>query len=531
VHRHLIWYGIAAACCLAAATDPNSSPAAGIAQIRPEALRAHMAFLADDLLEGRGTGTRGYEIAARYVAAQLATAGLEPGGNGGWFQQVPMRRSALDPEASFVEILRPDGTRSRLVHAQDYVMGGGFRASTEIEAPVVFVGYGVTAPERGHDDYAGVDASGKIVAFQGGAPAGFRNEERAYYGDPVHKAQTAAAHGAVGTLRLWSAEDEKVGPWSTVIRSLAHAATFTWLDGTEPHGSLSQLRGNAWLGPEASKALFAGDSTLRARIVKTSLLSDVQSSNVVALLPGSDPRLRNEYVVLTAHLDHLGVSEAVNGDSIYNSAIDNASGVAALIEIARAFASMSERPRRSILFVAVTAEEPGLIGSDYFVHNPPVPFEAIVANVNIDGASVWPFEALFARGAEHSTLGQAVERAAESAGVKVVSDPFPERMMFLGSDQYSFVQRGIPALIIGATRSGDARRLALDWVNTRYHAPGDDMEQPMDFEAAAQFARDLFLICHTIAQDDERPRWNHGSFYGERFGSQPTGSRLITGRQ
>lgn len=526
MHRHFAWPAIAAACCLAAVTaaspEPSPPPAGAAGQIRPAALHAHMSFLADDLLEGRGTATRGHEIAARYVAAQLAAAGLDPGVNGGWLQQVPLRRGELDPEASSVEIIRPGGERSRLVLGEDYVMGGGFRPSTEVEAPVVFVGYGVTAPELDHDDYAGVDAKGTIVAFLGGAPAAFRSEERAYYS--AQKAENAAAHGAVGTLRLWSAEDEKVGPWSTVVRSLAHAASFTWLDGGEPHGSLSQLRGNAWLGPEASKAFSTGES-MRVRITKKSVLSDVQSPNVVALLPGSDPRLRNEYVVFTAHLDHLGIGDAVNGDTIYNGAVDDASGVAALIEIARAFASLPESPRRSLLFVAVTAEEPGLIGSDYFVHNPPVPIDAIVADVNIDGASVWPFESLFVRGAEHSTLARAVDAAAAAAGVKVVPDPFPERMMFLGSDQYSFVQRGIPSLIAGATRSGEARRIALEWLNTRYHAPGDDMAQTLDFEAAARFTRLVFLIGYNIAQDDERPRWNAGNFYGERFGTLLTKAR------
>lgn len=528
MNRPFAWPAIAVTCCLAAATaaspDPSPPLAEAMAQIRPAALRAHMTFLADDLLEGRGTATRGYEVAARYVAAQLSAAGLEPGVNGGWFQQVPLRRSELDPQASSVEIIRPDGERSRLVLAQDYVMGGGFQPSAEIEAPVVFVGQGITAPELNHDDYAGVDAKDKIVAFLGGAPAAFRNEERAYYGDAQRKADNAVAHGAVGTLRLWSADDEKVGPWSTVVRSLASAPSFTWLAGTEPHGLRPQLRGNAWLGPEASKAFSAGEPA-RVRIAKKSILSDIQSPNVVALLPGSDPRLRNEYVVLTAHLDHLGVGEAVQGDSIYNGAVDNASGVAALIEIARAFVSLPERPRRSVLFVAVTAEEPGLIGSDYFIHNPPVPADAIVANVNIDGTSLWAFDALFVRGAEHSTLARAVDRAASLAGVQVVPDPFPERMMLLGSDQYSFIQRGIPALIAGTTRSGEARRVALEWLTTRYHAPGDDMAQPLDFEAAAQFTRHVFLIGYNIAQDDEPPRWNHGNFYGERFGSRVTKAR------
>ncbi|HVR96429.1 MAG TPA: M28 family metallopeptidase [Thermoanaerobaculia bacterium] len=510
MHRPFAWLVLAAACLATAAAPADPHLPASFGEVRPAALRAHMAFLAGDLLQGRGTATREYEIAAKYVAAQFEAAGLEPGVNGGWLQPVPLRRSELDPEASSVEIVQPDGERKRLVFAEDYVMGGSLSPATEIEAPVVFAGYGITAPELGHDDYAGVDAKGKIVAFLGGAPATFQREERTYYASV--KGQNAVAHGAVGTLRLWSAEEEKSGPWSGVVRSLARSPTFTWLDGEEPHGSFPQLRGNAWLGPAVSGV------PLRARIIKKSVLTDARSPNVVALLPGSDPRLRAEYVVFTAHLDHLGTGEAVNGDSIYNGAVDNASGVAALIEIARVFASLPERPRRSLLFVAFTGEEPGLLGSSYFVHHPPVPIDSIVANVNIDGASVWPYDGLIPRGAEHSTLAQVVEAAALAAGAKIVPDPFPDRVSFAGSDQYSFVERGIPALNVGTARSGEARRLALEWVTTRYHAPSDDMQQPMDFTATARFVRDLCFIGDFIAQDDERPRWNAGNFYGERFG-------------
>jgi Zn-dependent M28 family amino/carboxypeptidase len=259
---------------------------------------------------------------------------------------------------------------------------------------------------------------------------------------------------------------------------------------------------------------------VRVRMVKQSRLSDLASPNVVGLLRGADPALAGEYVVFSAHLDHLGIGEPVNGDAIYNGAVDNASGVASLLEIARAFAALPERPRRSLLFVAVTAEEAGLIGSDYFVHHPPVPLAAIAANVNIDGGSMWPFTALFARGADHSTLKAAVDAAAAALEMPVTADPFPEQASFVRSDQYSFIRQGIPALILGAVRTAEARPLALDWVKNRYHAPSDDMSSPMDFEAAASFARVQFLVGNAVAQADARPRWNPGDFFGELFATK-----------
>ncbi len=536
-----IWLALS---CLAAvvpgrtseAADLHAPPvAAAMQQIRPAAIRAHMAFLADDLLEGRGTGTRGYEIAARYVAAQFEAMGLEPGVNGGWFQPVSLRRSELIRDGSSLEIVGADGERRPLRYGGEFVMGGDFRASTEVEAPVVFVGHGVTAPERGYDDYAGVDARGKIVAYFSGAPASFPPEERAHYSASSIKTANAVAHGAVGILRLWNDEDAKNGSWERLVQAAGSFGSFAWLDGGEAHDAQPQIRGNARLGPAVSQAIFSGAPItyadaqakpapaalpVRVRMVKQSRLSDLTSPNVVGLLRGADPALAGEYVVFSAHLDHLGVGEPVNGDAIYNGAVDNASGVASLLEIARAFAALPERPRRSLLFVAVTAEESGLIGSDYFVHNPPVPLASIAANVNIDGGSVWPFNALFARGADHSTLKAAVDAAAAAVEMPVTTDPFPEQASFVRSDQYAFVRRGIPALILGAVRTAEARPVALDWVRNRYHAPSDDMSTPMDFEAAASFTRDTFLIGYAIVQADSRPRWNPGDFFGELFAAK-----------
>lgn len=526
--------------CLAANAAAQSKPelSGSAATIRPAALRAHMSFLADDLLEGRGTATRGYEIAARYVAAQLEAIGLEPGVNGAWLQPVPLRRSELIAAGSSVEIIQANGERTMFAAGRDFLMRAGFEAATEIEAPVVFAGYGVTAPGKGYDDYAGVDAKGKIVAYFAGAPASFPPEERAHFAATPTKALNAVAHGAVGLLRLWNDEDEKAGPWSGFVKLLSGIGSFAWLDNGEAHDSYPQIRGSAGLGPGPSQALFKGagvtysdvqskpvpaDLPVRVRIVKQSRFSDLGSPNVVGLLRGSDPQLAGEYVVFSAHLDHLGIGEPVNGDAIYNGALDNAAGVAALIEIAHAFAAMPERPRRSLLFVAFTGEEAGLIGSDYFVHHPPVPLDSIVTDINMDGVSMWPFIALFARGAEHSkALAAAVDAAASADGLPVVSDPFPEQASLVRSDQYSFIRMGVPSVILGATRDAAARDQALDWLKNRYHRPSDDMSQPMDFEAAARFTRDQFLIGYAVAQADARPRWNRGDFFGERFGTAAT---------
>ncbi|HYM62377.1 MAG TPA: M28 family peptidase [Thermoanaerobaculia bacterium] len=506
-------------------------------QIRAKAIHAHMVFLADDLLEGRGTATRGHEIAALYVATQFQIAGLVPGASGTWLHQVPMRRSDLDEAASGIVLTRPNGQQNHLAAGRDFVFGAASGESADLEAPVVFAGYGIVAPELHYDDYAGIDASGKIVAYFSGAPSSFAAAAVARHEPATVKAAAAVAHGAVGVLRLWMPADERTSSWDVVVRSL-HAPSFTWIEAGAPPEKSTPLRG-AWLGPAASRALFDGSArsyddllahpepttlAVRARIAKVIRSADVSSPNVVGLIEGSDPRLRHEYLVISAHADHLGIGEPVNGDAIYNGAIDNASGVAALIELARAVASMPVRPRRSILFLATTGEEPGLIGSDYFAHHPTVPRDAIVADLNIDGAPFWPFDQWVARGAEHSSaIARLVDAAASAAGIKVIPDPNPEQNAILGSDQYSFVKQGIPSLIVQA-RGAAGRALALAWLRNRYHAPSDDMTQPLDCEEAARYARGIFLLAWAIANDDERPRWNQGDALGEQFGNQTTKS-------
>ena len=516
-------------------------------RIRPESLRADVRFLAADALEGRGTGTRGYEIAARFVAAQMEAAGLEPAGDGGtFFQEVPFRAYQVEEAATTMTLMR---TRpEELAFRSDFIADGDpARAETSVEAPVVYVGYGVTAPEQGYDDYAGIDVHGKIVAVVFGAPPTFEPSLRAHYSSSETKKANAVAHGAVGLLGLDDPVLESVYSFATRVRDLSFRR-LRWLDGQgNPADAHPELRGEASLSMEGVAKLLAGSGhtaeeiyaatkagkprafTLpgTVRIHVASRLSDLKSPNVVARLAGSDPSLRNEYVVYTAHLDHLGIGEPVAGDRIYNGALDNGSGSACLVEIARALAGMKERPRRSILFVAVTGEEAGLRGSDYFARNPTVPRTGLVANVNMDeDLMFWPVKDMVVYGAEHSSLGAVAEEAARRLGLILSPDSQPEQVFFVRSDQYSFVKQGIPALAgdVGLQTTDprlDPKQIDARWIRTIYHKPQDDMTQPFDWAAAVTYARFHLLCGYLIAQDPERPRWNKGDFFGDKYGNKP----------
>ena len=445
----------------------EATPDSAMATVRPEAIRADMRFLADDLLEGRGTATRGFDIAAKFMATQFEGMGLQPAGdNGTYFQNVPLRLLKPDPAKSALVLIHGDKEEA-LTFGKDYLSGvDPVRADRSIEAPVVFVGYGVTAPEKGYDDYKGVDAKGKIVALIFGAPD-FPSSIRAYYTSPAVKTRTAIAHGAVGVIVLNDPNFEQMYPFSKRVRDLI-LPEFRWLDKQGlPNPYFPELKGVAFLSLDATRHLFDGSShtaeevfaaakagklapfalPITARIRNVTQSQDTHSSNVVARLEGSD-RTLNEALVYSAHLDHLGIGEPVEGDNIYNGALDNASGSATILEVARAFSRMEPKPRRSVLFVAFTGEEAGLIGSDYFAHNPTIAKRAIVADLNVDQVPMfWPVQDIVAFGAEHSSLDAVVRRAAEHMHLAVTPDPMPEEVVFIRSDQYSFVQQGIPAVM------------------------------------------------------------------------------------
>jgi hypothetical protein len=514
-------------------------------QIRPEAIEAHMRFLADDLLEGRGTGTRGYEIAARYVAAQFEAMGLKPAGvGGGYFQPVPLRRVQLVPEQSSVTLIL-NGHDEPLVFEKDFLVDAP-RGETDrsVRAPLVFAGFGVDASDLGYNDYKGLDVRGKIVVSFPGAPSIFPPAVRAHFSNGSFvKARQLADRGAIGAATIWAGEQEKHFPLERVADFLREPM-FYWLDQNgKPNDYIPEIRGAAILSKSVSARLFVNSPKTLERaladaeagrpqgfplaaslsIQARSIHATAESPNIMGALEGSDPKLRNEYVVYTAHLDHLGIGRAVEGDAIYNGAQDNASGVAALVEIARAFTRLPHSPRRSILFVAVTGEETGLLGSDYFARYPTVPKASIVANVNIDGVTLnYDFRDVVAYGAEDSTMGTYVRQAARLMNLEVSPDPMPEEAMFIRSDQYSFVRQGVPAVFLSegfktVDANLDGKKITLDWEANVYHTPKDDMNQRLNFVAAARSTRMNFLVGYLASQNEERPKWNPGDFFGKTF--------------
>lgn len=518
-----------------------------LAVIRPEAIRADMWFLADDLLEGRQTGTRGHEIAARFMASEFEAMGLEPAGeNGSYSQDVPLRATRPDSAHTTLTLVQ-GGKEQALTFGRDFIAyGDPGRADASVEAPVVYVGFGVTAPEQSYDDYAGVDAKGKIVALFSGAPPQFESTERAYYSARETKAPNAIAHGAVGAIVFNSPESEQLYPFKDRVNELA-LPDMSWLDAQgHPNDYFRELVTGVVLNVEVSSRVLASSGKsaeefyaaakagrplsvalpVTAKIRLASRLEDIHSRNVVARLTGSDPTLRDQYVIYSAHLDHLGIGEPVNGDKIYNGALDNASGSACLLEIARAYSQMKPRPRRSILFVSVTGEEEGLLGSDYFAHHPTVPRGSLVADINMDGAALlWPVEDVIVRGAEHSTLAADVIEAAARLSLGVAADPHPEQVLFIRSDQFSFVRQGIPSVFPAAgPKSSDPNikpdEIRMNWFRTTYHKPSDDMSQPFNFESGAIFARFNFLLGYAVAQQNNMPAWNRGDFFSERYGRQ-----------
>ncbi len=508
-------------------------------------IRAHMTFLADDLLEGRETGMRGFDIAALYVAAQFAQYGVLPKGDQGTYRQaVPFKTSRLVQDSAVFEIQRAGGNEV-LAYLDEFTMRASHSYDeTSITAPLVFVGYGITAPRFNHDDYAGLDVKGKIVVLLSGAPVGFPSEEGAHYGDNWEKNLLAARHGAIGVISLQTPRSEVVRPFS-LGRWYAHTLSMDWVT-KEGRGAneIPAIQVVAHLSMAAAAKLFtdvdvkldaiyaaAGADkplphvplNLSARLERNSTRGSTSSSNVVGMVQGSDPKLKNEYVIFSAHLDHLGIRPGMTGDTIMNGAMDNAAGVATLLEMARMISAMPVKPKRSILFLAVTGEEKGLMGSDYFATYPTVPATSMVANVNLDmPVLTYDFSNVIAFGANRSTLKSAAANAAKKLNVALIPDPWPDQSLFTRTDHYNFVRQGVPAIfflpgIRSFNKNENARAMYDEFLQTHYHKPGDDMNVPINWRAAERFANLNYLLGIEIANDPQRIRWNKGDFFGDLF--------------
>ena len=530
------------------------SPAmtAALASVDRTRIERHMRTLADDGMEGRGPGTAGYESALRYVETVARENGLAPAGENGTFRQrVPLRNSVVVESGSSLAVRGASG-KTPLVYGKDYLLSADpLREQVGIDdAPVVFVGYGVSAPALGYDDYGPApDVKGKVVAYISGAPAKLPSNERAYYSSPAVKEAAALSRGAIGTI-AFSAPDDPRFRWEVSVAT-GKQGGYAWVDAQgKPNRGDAALRGAASLNHSGVKALFAGAPKNTAEVFAAAAAStpqafelatrvsmktqsthrDVESANVVARVEGSDATLKNEHVVYVAHVDHFGRGVAMNGDDIYNGAHDNASGVAIVLEVARAWASLPKKPRRSALFLFVTAEERGLLGSDYFARHPTVPAEGIVADLTLDMPFMFhPLLDIVPYGAQHSTLSVPVTRAAEKLKIGIATDPIPEQALFIRSDHYSFVRQGVPSLFIksGFTTGDPARDgSAINAAYRRdvYHKPNDDMSQPFDFEAGAAHARLNFLTGWQVAQEPARPSWNQGDFFGGLFGRPAPGA-------
>ena len=497
---------------------------------------ADVTALANDGMEGRQTGSPGYDRAVAYVIGRLKTEGLKPAGLKGYLQPVTFEQQVVNQAASHAELLAADGTVTPLKVGDDMLIAAGASSRPALaDAALVFIGYGLHLPAQGYDDFAGQDLKGqdlkgKIAVVLSGGPSDISGPIKSDARSARNKALAKA--GAIGVIALTTPKQVEI-VWSRlklIARQpgmyLADSALRDTPDGFftatfDPGQSELLFKGSGHSFAElcalsdASKPVprFALPLRLKARVAATR--TPVTAPNVVARLDGGDPKLKQQYVVVSAHLDHLGIGEPINGDRIYNGAMDDASGVAAVLDIAHRL-KQGPRPRRSILFVLFTAEEKGLLGSHYFAVHPTVPKQSIVADMNFDmPLPLWPLKSVYLPGETESTLGADARAIGAEQGIAVVPDPLPDRNVFIRADQYSFVREGIPSLFFKFGFAKDTPEFAIehDWRANRYHAPSDDLDQPILKEEAVKLDAFVAALAKRVADADARPAWLPGSIF------------------
>ena len=488
-------------------------------------------------MEGRETGSPGLQRASGYVVDQLKKDGLEPAGSKGYYQPVKLISRQIDESASSMELVRDDKTQFVKL-GEDAMFSTRVDLAPETDAPLVFVGYGLNVPEKSYDDYAGVNVKGKVAVIFSGSPEDMPAALASHYQSSAERAKELRKAGAIGFISIPNPGAMDI-PWSRMT-----------LARQRPSMSLADAMFNDWKGiglavtwnPEFAEELFEGSGhtfaeiaalgkerkplphfplTMSIKAKAKQITKPVESANIVAKLPGSDPQLASQYVVLSAHLDHLGIGEPINGDKIYNGAMDNASGSALVLDIADQLRASGAKPKRSLLFLFVTAEEKGLLGSRYFASKPTVPKTEIVADLNTDMfLPIFPLKIVTVYGLDESSLGDDARQAAQKNGVEVQADPEPLRNIFIRSDQYSFIKQGVPSLAmkVGYTKGSPEEATAMKWLHERYHAPSDDLQQPVDLAAAGKFEAIVADIALQVADAPKPPTWNSDSFFA-RFAS------------
>jgi Zn-dependent M28 family amino/carboxypeptidase len=503
---------------------------------------AHVKFLADDSLEGRDTGSEGLRKAQTYAVEQLQKAGLEPAGTNGFYQPVRFAQFEVDEAKSSLALVG-NGQSKPLSFADDaFISSRATRNSANLTAPLVFVGYGLKIPEKNLDELAGLDLKGKVVIYLAGSPSDIPTALASHYQTPGERWKFLHAAGAIGTIVIFNPASMDI-PWPRISLNRNHPS----MDLADPEfDETPGMQLGVAFNPASAEQLFAGSGHTLAEIaalgkdrkplphfpLAVSLKANaviqtktLESANIVAKLPGSDPALKNEFVVLSAHIDHVGIGAPINGDRIYNGAMDNGSGSALVMDMA---ASLKAHPdsrgergtlqslQRSILFLLVTGEEKGLLGSKYFAAHPTIPLKSIVADVNVDMfLPIVPLKILKIEGSEESDLGTRAAAIAQSMGIKPIADPEPLRNAFIRSDQYSFIKKGVPAVKVdvGFELGTPEQKIFKDWLTNRYHAPSDDVNQPVNLQTAAgyeEFTRRLLLETANAAA---RPQWKPDSFF------------------
>ncbi|HEV7388266.1 MAG TPA: M28 family peptidase [Gemmatimonadaceae bacterium] len=521
---------------LLSAATVSAQTAGSTVRITPEEIDAHLRFLSSDLLEGRAPATRGGRIAEEYIAAQLKSFGVKPGvGDSSYFQRVPIDVVKADPKT--VKVTASGKASANLRFPDDVVVWAGSATdASNARGELVFVGYGATAPEYKWDDFKNADVRGKVLLVlvndppaSAAEPNLFGGKAMTYYGRWTYKYEEAERRGAAGMLIVHTTEAASY-PWQVVVgsNSVEHRLLQRAANAPPPIG----VRG--WITDSAATALLAqaglNMATLRKqaesrdfRPVSTGIIIDatmqnsmqhMAANNVVGTVRGIDPKVRNEYVAYSAHWDHLGIGPAVNGDSIYNGAADNASGVASVLAIAHA-AAEGVKPRRSQLFIFVTAEESGLLGSAYFGEHPTVPASNIVAALNMDIVSLsGKVRDLNVLGDDKSTLGPTLASLVKSEGIRISPDAHPEAGHFYRSDHFSFAKAGIPAVSIGpgvdyvAHPAAWGQQQADDYTAHRYHQPSDEYRADFDLTGAAQLAEIVYRLGLAVGNANEVPTWN-----------------------
>jgi Zn-dependent M28 family amino/carboxypeptidase len=492
----------------------------------------YVKILAADDMEGRETGSSALRRAEAYVVEQLQMDGLQPAGADGFYQTMQFESRQIVENASSLALIKGKLVEP-LSFADDAFFSTRADLAPSVEAPLVFAGYGLSVPEKNYDDLAGLDLKGKVAVIVSGAPAEIPGALASHYQSPRERWKALKKAGAIGTITILNPGSMDI-PWARISVNRTHPnMSLVGHEFDETPG----LKLSVVFNPASAGRLFEGSGHSLPEILD--LAKDrkplprfplglsirakadvnkkkVESANLVAKLPGSDPKLQNEYVVLSAHIDHIGIGEPINGDRIYNGAMDNASGSAVLLDVAASLRKAAEKPRRSILFLFLTGEEKGLLGSRYFTEHPTVRPDSIVADINIDMfLPIVPLKVLTVYGLAESDLGDMAREVASSVGVRSQPDPEPQRNAFIRSDQYNFIRHGIPALAMGVgfEPGSPERQIFKDWLTQRYHAPSDDLNQPVDLSAAAKYEEIIRSLMLRVAGSQEHPQWKTDSFF------------------